>query len=118
MNDNTLLWTLFDSSGGVCCTFKLRSTHCPEVTPLPPRDLRFRGTSSLDIFYAERVRTEAGPALEGSRALVSSFQSPQPAPERSPGMKISISELSGVRRAPVTVGSVTDEGIAARRRSR
>ena len=35
-------------------------------TPLPPRGLRFRRTSSLDLFYAEGVRTEAGPALEGS----------------------------------------------------
>ena len=37
-------------------------------TLLPPRGLRVCGTSSLDLFYAERVRTEAGPALEGSRA--------------------------------------------------
>ena len=52
------------------------------------------------------------------RAVAHSFQSPQPAPERSPGMKISITELSDAHRAPVTVGSVTDEDIAARQRSR
>ena len=45
-------------------------------TPLPPRGLRFRGTSTLDLFYAERLRKEAGPASEGGRALVPSFQSP------------------------------------------
>ena len=45
-------------------------------TPLSPRGLRVRGMSSLDPFYAERVRTEAGSALEGSRALVPSFSRP------------------------------------------
>ena len=49
-------------------------------TPLPPRSLRFRGTSSLDLFYAERLCTEAGPALEGGRALVPSSQSPLTSP--------------------------------------
>ena len=76
-------------------------------TPLPPRGLRFRGMSSLDLFYAERVRMEADPALEGSRTLVPSFQLPQPAPERSPGMKISINERSDAR-APSCVSSQTD----------
>ena len=55
-------------------------------TPLPPRGLRCRGTSSLDLFYAESLRTEAGPALEGGCALVPSSQSPLPAPERSPSI--------------------------------
>ena len=47
-------------------------------TPLPPRGLRFRGTSSLDLFYAERLRTEAGRTLEGGRALVPPPQSRVP----------------------------------------
>ena len=57
---------------------------------------------------------EAGPALEGSRTLMPSFLSPQPALERSPGMKVLITELSDARRTPVTVRSVTDEDITAR----
>ena len=36
----------------------------------------FHGTSSLDLFHAERVFMGAGPALEGSRAIMPSFQSP------------------------------------------
>ena len=50
------------------------------MTPLPPRGLRFRGTSSLDLFYAKGPRREAGPAPEGGHALVPSFQSPLKGP--------------------------------------
>jgi hypothetical protein len=90
-------------------------------TPQPPGGLRFGDSSSSNQFYAERLRTDAGPSTEGVRAeikLAPTSQSSRPVPERSTDSEVPIVRLPNAHRAPVTVETVTDEDVVARRRPR
>ena len=92
--------------------------HDDNGSPIPPGGFRIDETSSSDQFYAHRLRAEAEPAPVSDRETT---RSPQPlvlAPQRSPTIEIPVTELPNMHRNRVTVESVTDEDIAARRRPR